>query len=60
VIVVAPVRIGAGSVIAAGSVVVSDVPKYSIVAGVPAKMIKARFSEDEIIEHERILKARDR
>jgi 2,3,4,5-tetrahydropyridine-2,6-dicarboxylate N-acetyltransferase len=34
------VKIGKGSVIAAGSVVVKDVEPYSVMAGVPAKMIK--------------------
>ena len=36
------VRIGNGSVIAAGSVVNKEVPSMSIVAGVPAKIIKER------------------
>lgn len=45
------VRIGQGSVIAAGSVVTKDVAPYSIVAGVPAKQIKMRFSEEEIKQH---------
>lgn len=36
------VTIGEGAVVAAGSVVSKDVPKYSIVAGVPAKVIKER------------------
>lgn len=31
-----------------GSVVVKDVPPYSIVGGVPAKVIKYRFSSEEI------------
>jgi acetyltransferase-like isoleucine patch superfamily enzyme len=34
------VRIGKGSVVAAGSVVVKDVPDYSAVAGNPAKVVK--------------------
>ncbi|WP_312837871.1 CatB-related O-acetyltransferase [Atlantibacter hermannii] len=42
------VSIGDGAVVAAGSVVTKDVPPYAIVGGVPAKIIKFRFS-DEII-----------
>lgn len=40
--------IGTGSVIAANSVVVKDVPPYSVVGGNPAKIIKSRFSDKEI------------
>lgn len=43
------VNIGNGAVIAAGSVVVNNIPDYAIAAGVPAKIIKFRFSP-EIIE----------
>lgn len=39
------VTIGNGAVVAAGAVVTKDVPPYAIVAGVPAKVIKYRFSE---------------
>ena len=49
------VTIGEGAVIGAGSVVTKDVPPYSIVGGVPAKVIKMRFTEPEIIEHKKIL-----
>lgn len=41
-IILAGVTIGKGSVVAAGSVVSKDVPPYSVVAGVPAVIIKQR------------------
>lgn len=44
------VTIGDGAIIAAGSMVVKDVPPYSIVGGVPAKIIRKRFSDSEISE----------
>jgi virginiamycin A acetyltransferase len=37
------VNIGDGAIVAAGAVVVKDVPPYSIVGGVPAKVIRYRF-----------------
>ncbi len=43
------VTIGKGAIVAAGSIVTKDVPPYSIVGGVPAKIIKMRFS-DEVIK----------
>ncbi len=43
------ITIGNGAVVGAGAVVTKDVPDYAIVAGVPAKVIKYRFSK-EIIE----------
>ena len=45
-IIMSGVRIGKGAVIAAGSVVTKDVPAYSVVGGVPAKVIKYRFSQE--------------
>jgi acetyltransferase-like isoleucine patch superfamily enzyme len=47
-IILSGVTIGQGAVVAAGSVVSKDIPPYAIVAGVPAKVIKYRFSSDLI------------
>jgi phosphonate metabolism protein (transferase hexapeptide repeat family) len=45
-IILAGRSIGTGAVVAAGAVVTKDVAPYSIVAGVPAKMVKPRFPAD--------------
>lgn len=45
------VKIGKGSIVAAGAVVSKDVPPYCIVGGVPAKPIKDRFSSEELKQH---------
>lgn len=42
------VTIGDGVIVAAGSVVTKDIPPYSIVGGVPAKLLRYRFKRDEI------------
>lgn len=41
------VRIGRGAIVAAGSVVTTDVPACMIWAGVPAKTLKPRFRSSE-------------
>ena len=42
------VIIGDGAIIASGSIVTKDIPNYAIYGGVPAKLIKYRFSESQI------------
>ncbi len=42
------VNIGDGAVVGAGSIVTKNVPPYAIIAGVPAKVIRYRFSPDVI------------
>ena len=49
------VTIGRGSIVAAGAVVTQSFPPYSIIGGVPAKLLKQRFTSQEIEEHERLL-----
>lgn len=52
------VTIGHGCIVAAGAVVTKSMPPYTIVGGVPAKVLKMRFSEEEIKEHEKLLAER--
>ena len=55
VIILSGVHVGRGATIAAGAVVDKDVPPYSIVGGIPAKVIKYYWSIDKILEHERLV-----
>ncbi|MBV9414983.1 MAG: antibiotic acetyltransferase [Solirubrobacterales bacterium] len=48
------VKIGHGAVIAAASVVASDVAPYTVVAGNPARIVRRRFDDDDV---DRLLRA---
>ena len=54
VIVLPGVTVGNGAVRAAGAVVTKDVAPYTIVGGVPAKPIRARFSQAVVERLQRI------
>lgn len=42
------VHIGHGAIIASGSVVVDDVPDYGVAGGNPARIVRRRFSDDDV------------
>lgn len=48
VVILPGVKISDGAILAAGAVVTHDVEPYAIVGGVPAKLIKKRFSDEDI------------
>lgn len=48
------VHVGNGSIVAAGAVVTKDIPPYTIVGGIPAKIIGKRFSNEIIKRLENI------
>ena len=55
-IIMAGVRIGRGAIVAAGAVVTKDVEPYSIVGGIPAKVIGKRFDNEKDIQiHDQML-----
>ncbi len=48
------VTIKRGAIVAAGAIVNHDVPPYAVVGGIPAKIIKYRWTPEEILKHEEI------
>ena len=46
------IKVGRGSIIGACSVITKDVPPYSIVAGNPARVLRFKFTKEQILEHE--------
>jgi acetyltransferase-like isoleucine patch superfamily enzyme len=49
VVITKPITIGDGAVIGAGSIVNKNIPQYQVWAGVPAKFIKTRYSDNNSI-----------
>lgn len=45
-IIVGSVSVGDGCIVGAGSVVVQDLPQYTVCAGVPAKPLRPRYAEE--------------
>ena len=48
------VTVARGTVVAAGAVVTKSYPPYSILGGVPARVIGRRFTDEQIARHERV------
>jgi len=49
------VHIGRSAIIAAGAVVTKDIPEFAIAGGVPAKVIKYKWTEEEREQHRQFM-----
>jgi virginiamycin A acetyltransferase len=47
-VILSGVKIGDGAIVATRAVVTKDVPPYAIVGGVPARIVKLRYSDEKI------------
>lgn len=57
-VVLSGITIGDSCVIAAGAVVTTDIPSNSIAAGIPARVIKSRFKEEDFRTHWQVLSSK--
>lgn len=44
------VTIGTGAIVGAGAVVTRDIPPYAVAVGVPAKVVRMRFDEEQVVK----------
>lgn len=54
-VILAGVTVGRGAVVAAGAIVTKSVPPYAIVGGNPARIIRMRWSDEDIAQHEALI-----
>lgn len=55
VIILSGVTIGRGAIVGAGAIVTKDVPPYTLVVGIPAKVVAKKFIIKDILRHEMVL-----
>lgn len=54
-IIMCGVRIGDGAIVASGAVVTRDVEPFEVVAGVPARRVRMRFLDEDVVSHKAML-----